>query len=1232
MSSIEAQSSQVTIEKQHSKLMQELAQANMPERLRTGEGTEILESCPLEEQASIIEVDLQGFTEFCQEQPPERVMQVLNEVFGLIITTCHTDGASMKPDEKPEVIAFIGDAIRLKVTGEQHVEAGRDLARRFCENVLRKIASMHVSLGLHVAIAHGINRCYIVGNEGRKLVVNSSPAHFVVEKLKGVEDIAETFLEEQEIHDVLSPINAHPLEFLPTDDFVLNNLNIASLDELPPKGSRVLEGRIVKNMPILMLNLRNFSDVEESYADNPLQFRDIFNSLVCTLQEALEEYGGRIVNISSGRILITFGTSVGDEFLYTLVDNTITAGFSLREALRRFNSLQEEPFEWCIGINTTNAYYGLNGNAERLSPNLVSEGVNIAARWSYKGGNGDIICPREVIEDLVGLSIHTRARIKQALKGYDDEQEGVNLSQITDLIPQGILPIKAIPLKEWKDSGLIEHICHTDAPVMILSGPSGSGKTSALMYCEECDHTRTYRHVSMSHFHMKMSYGAVIQLIKCLLDEDNNGLIEETEIDSIFSPGSPEADQIRFLLGLPSRCDAISHQEVMNIIRSVMALGDGVFTIVFQNPHYIDEQNLQMLIDAAKEEGSRLRCLFEYSPETLDGKSRDLYERLRISPHAKTVEMPVEVGSEAFKESFLKIAFFELTNEPEATGEQFSNEVIQLLEKLYTQLRNLRSLSKACAILKKHILKDGSLYRFQKAPNPAAILAEVTRGTSIHDIERSCEPSDFRGLQTLALIGPQIRFVTAESILGAERLSSILQKKRLCYTCELTFTDLGEIVFNNEVLRQNLISGVETQQAQVIHREIAEFLRQESGDHVTSSVVYHHWRNFSLARKSFKEMDPSERQAMTVDLYRYGRSVFRQTGSTFFEASSMLNRAFCCNYTPDNGTWKSLVGLKKEEERELCFMLGMCLMRRGDEPFVDDEIRQLGFESPTISEVFETGAQVDNVEASPREVYWTLKNTCGLFELAHREKLRYESQGEAIPTEKLETWKQALKDALEVMQRYVPILAPLGTDFLILCSEIRRFKIILETIEENHENAIRIQREVLKSLEAAEVAEKKPMKNEALQLEKAKNLLFLSYLFAEHDPPDFRTSIEISHQALDILGLLADDTSLHGYLTRAEALNNLACTYADNHQYNEALDTLLTAINLAHSRGLFYFSKEALRESSLDVLETIRDGILKDRLVPKDFDFDRFNQAIATARSYGADDETLQSIQTVVGQ
>lgn len=1231
------------------RLCGELALANIPCDIRPCLETDIITPHLLEQSASIIDFDIEGYTAFCAAIRPELVTEIINSVFSEAIEYCRDEqDPELRPTVFPYVSAFVGDAIRIIVTGTLHKTATSFITDAIKEAMEAKMKELSLPLSLHVTVVHDAIRSYEVGNTHDKIRVDTSLGHKVVESAKAKSQLCIVDLE----HDIPKdratcsiPVEASPFDFFNSNDELVASLDINSTDDLPPTGSRELEGEILNNAPVVFIALKNFIQLEEHiHGEEPAAFHSFINPFVCRLQDTLEKYGGRIINFISGRLLIMFGRNVNDDFSKKNTSNALTACLALQHTIASFNEEQEEEhrLDWSIGLSSGRVFYGINGNAHRLAvPNVMGEPVNVAARWATTGSKGDIIVPWEVLKDLLEVSVHTRELIEAQIKGYEGTQKAINIAKFTDLVVKGIVPETILPLQEWHDLSLIETLKQANTPIISVGGPRGVGKSCLLKtlendveeqekaFVDDPQKRTNFNAISISEFHTDIPFSTAIQLIRSILDKDKNGIVEHEEIWQYFPKGSKHEQIVLYFLGKETTVTRIEQKDVHAILEQLLTKLSQPHTFIIQNAQFIDEQNMQLLMDVLHEHhGLPVQCIFEF--DTVKDTEQLVYDRLQNSPMVTTLEMPSEI-SEA---TFLRIAFLELTNTPATPRQAFSGDITNVLAEFYRQGIDLKTLSKRCQILKKYIVKEGGMYHFASSVNSEAVASEISTAAEhiLHVIRQEYPREIISILRQMALIGPQFRFTVALKLIGHEKLELIIKNKRLCNLCGLGFTDLGEIIFKDETLRTQLSSSTAAQKRSKIHTAVTDILKEESGGRPTAATVFHSWNALIVN----PPLDTNERarrmQALAPEQFVFGQELYHQAESSFYETINILNRTFAGTMHRSSRTdeWISTEALSPTDEKKLMFMLGTCLVRRGDYAFSDTDLQALKFSSPTVDEVFSVGARLpecaspETTDIDAESLFWSIKNRCGLLHLAQRKMHAYESNNRQAPDQELNGWMQDLDEIMNIINANEASLEQLGVEFAILLSEINRFRMkLLEhqgRIDEAIEVLLKSMGTLLRLLSHEDGSDEDIQK---VQYEYAKNIINLGFLYGDSDPPCFDKSIQLTRQALSLLKSLPVDESLAGYQTRAEAVNNLTCTYLDNHQFNEALAGCLEAVELAQNRGLFYFSSQALKETIEEVLTGIRTHYLESHVSEPELNQALYESVLPIARLHGVSEEFI---------
>ena len=207
-----------------------------------------------------------------------------------------------------------------------------------------------------------------------------------------------------------------------------------------PKGL-ALGGR-TETLTIMMSDLRGFTALSEQM--NPEDLITMLNHYLGTMTEAIQKYGGTIIEFIGDGIMAIFGAPTPSK---THAADAVAAAVEMQAAMQRvnrWNANRDYPhLEMGIGLNTGEVIVGNVGSKKRMKYGIVGSSVNLCGRIeSYTVGGQILISP--TVREAVPYTLTIANEMTVAPKGVGRH---ITLSQVT-----GIGEPYNVSIKVKKDS------------------------------------------------------------------------------------------------------------------------------------------------------------------------------------------------------------------------------------------------------------------------------------------------------------------------------------------------------------------------------------------------------------------------------------------------------------------------------------------------------------------------------------------------------------------------------------------------------------------------------------------------------------------------------------------------------------------------------------------------------------------------------------------------------------
>jgi adenylate cyclase len=163
-------------------------------------------------------------------------------------------------------------------------------------------------------------------------------------------------------------------------------LSIEIARELVKNGKVNLGGEEIK-AAVMFCDIRNFTPISEKMPAKELV--SFLNDYFYYITPPVIENKGIISKFMGDGIMCVFASNLGCE---NYADSAVNCAFSMREALKKFNSLKKYPFEisFGIGLHAGTLVAGNIGTPSRLEYTFIGDTVNVASR--IEGKTKDFSC------------------------------------------------------------------------------------------------------------------------------------------------------------------------------------------------------------------------------------------------------------------------------------------------------------------------------------------------------------------------------------------------------------------------------------------------------------------------------------------------------------------------------------------------------------------------------------------------------------------------------------------------------------------------------------------------------------------------------------------------------------------------------------------------------------------------------------------------------------------------
>src|SRR5690554_989280 len=344
------------------------------------------------------------------------------------------------------VVGFAGDAITCWFPGDDGavaVECG--LAMQAAMAPFARVAlagaarGQTISLALKVSVSAGNVRRFVVGDPGIQLidVIAGGPVA-QIEALESVVQRGQVVVSAAVAEAVKAHVRLLPVEAPPAEGAGAQGARLVALPAsagrsaalrgpshpAPPEAGAVarwllptVQRRLSAGAGEFLTELRPVAALFLSFdgidLDADPEAPAKFNQVVCAAQQAASDYGGNVLQVSSGDkgnyLYMAFGAPVSHE---NDVQRCAAAALDLRDALTGLRFLTRVS----IGLGYGTARTGAYGSESRRTYGALGEGTNMAARMMGKAGNGQIFVS-EAFADALPVAFHLAELPSLLVKG-----------------------------------------------------------------------------------------------------------------------------------------------------------------------------------------------------------------------------------------------------------------------------------------------------------------------------------------------------------------------------------------------------------------------------------------------------------------------------------------------------------------------------------------------------------------------------------------------------------------------------------------------------------------------------------------------------------------------------------------------------------------------------------------------------------------------------------------------
>lgn len=382
---------------------------------------------------------------------------------------------------------------------------------------------------------------------------------------------------------------------------------------LPTVQRRLSSGKgdfLTELRPVAALFL-SFDGIDVSEDGAPTQF----NQVVCAAQQVAAEYGGNVLQVTSGDkgnyLYMAFGAPVSHE---DDVQRCAAAALDLRQALSGFGFLSR----LAIGLGYGTARTGAYGSETRRTYGALGEGTNMAARMMSKAPNGRVYVSG-AFADALGGGFALAEIEGLRIKGRTEPVRAYELHARVGTSPAGVgedrgsLVGRAEELAQLRAD--IESAAAGEGRIVQLLAEAGMGKSELLKHALADAHALTVVRGACQAFGRTAPYQLWKSVYHQLLNLDEAGSVEErlagvaAALTAIDPALAAQAGLLAPVLDLPldgeqsaagdaEERNAARRTLLLNIFRSAArreAERGRTLVLVLEDLHWIDPTSEELL-------------------------------------------------------------------------------------------------------------------------------------------------------------------------------------------------------------------------------------------------------------------------------------------------------------------------------------------------------------------------------------------------------------------------------------------------------------------------------------------------------------------------------------------------------------------------------------------------------------------------------------------------------------
>jgi len=1144
----------------------QFARINVPKGIRPVDDSIEIPPVNIEFPVSVVEIDISGFTALCERVDPDAILSRLNKVFNFVIDKANQI-IEDDSDCDVETSDFIGDAIRLKFTGSNHI----DCASRFRDGIRQELEELTDKVGfsgVHLAVCHGLETRFLIGKHGHMLKWDTGQPNYDVEKEKDSQGTCE-----------IASCNkiTHPEPRGTIFDYVDADHRLVKRFDQEDEAESI--GYRLKKCHVVMIHFKNLLEIQEKLKQNGYHdYIQWLNTLDNEIQQIIEQYNGAKISFCSGRLLITFGTEVTDNPEDNSIQNAYLACEEIKRSLIEFDqtSSADCPFEWGIGLSSGEVFCGINGNGKTdVRMNYIGKPVNTAARLAVNANHGECIYTRDVIQSL-GISVREPLKRVLHLKGIG-EVVVIDTKNISSEVTSGIFPNKIEELDHWNNNDIKQKFIESESTIKVIHGKSGSGTSCFLQSVRETD--RTYHDIYISPHHMNIPFGGIIQIFKDVLDTNHDGQISEEEIDELFDNDSFKLEDeelrkhleqvLRKILAITSNVESVTEVDIAQILEIIFKNLKGNHAFQIYNAEYFSDKSLKIILKTLNENPpTELDIKFEFEVHTdksssVDNSPKILHQNIDTDNSEDRTIASFRLPELTY-ESYKKVALASLGLGTIECHENFDAFLKRIFD---SDKGNLRNLNELCSRLteRNDVIVSGNAVYIDK--NKAkAYFNEI--GTHFDEWVVSVFEEDnyniFKIVLELSAIGNQFRQTIAEQFLGGDRFLILLAHKKKCERIGVYFEN-GDIIFTDEAIWSILHNKASATKRATWHEKVFRVLETNLEGTYIEALAYHAFQSGHIDANL--DIDKKNKRLEKAGKYYY------ITGIEAFLTGSFQNAAFCLN----RAYHLYLGSLSTEEQRRLYYSLSASLRMIELDEYNDHELMNNSNYVATNTQdlIHKCGKNLDKAH-NIQEVYWGTKSSVLGIELQLQKKENM-SKGELVSIrDSIEKLLLEINDKKNEYKNW-DIEKFIELEIAISILDIR---VSFELDRDNEEGNMQICSKLQKMGDELENIMQE-IDSPVLQkcfIQLNIELGFYNLLF------DKRKTLDIW---LDTLKYLEEKTNMmkttSGTLTYVELLNNIAEIYKRIEQHEIALFYIEKAIRIAQKNELH----EVIKTTLLETLEEI---------------------------------------------